>query len=128
MATQTIENVQRLAPYLEGLEKRVLQTAFGEFDGDRQTSKGLLDTPLDLPEQRVATLDPLQQRAMEMGLSQVGSFQPALQTGLGSAQAGIGSIGAGVSMLDPSQGIQRFMNPFQSAVLDEINRQAAMGS
>jgi len=127
MATQTIENVQRLAPYLEGLEKRVLQTAFGEFDGDRQTSKGLLDTPLDLPQQQVATLDPLQRRAMEMGLSQVGSFQPALQTGLGSAQAGIGSIGAGVSMLDPSQGIQRFMNPFQSAVLDEINRQAAMG-
>lgn len=32
MATQTVEQVQRLAPYLEGLEKRVLQSAFGEFD------------------------------------------------------------------------------------------------
>ena len=59
MAVQTVEQVQRLAPYLEGLEKRILQSAFGEFDGDEQKSKGLLDTPLNLPQFRVAGLDPL---------------------------------------------------------------------
>ena len=34
MATQTYENIQRLPPFLEGLQKRMLQTGFGEFDAD----------------------------------------------------------------------------------------------
>ena len=65
MATQTIEQVQRLSPYLEGLEKRLLQSAFGEFDGENQTTPGLLDTALNLPEYQVAGLDPLQQPAQQ---------------------------------------------------------------
>ena len=64
MAVQTVEQVQRLAPYLEGLEKRLLQSAFGTFDGDKQTSQGLLDAPLNLPQFQVAGLDPLQQQAL----------------------------------------------------------------
>ena len=76
MSTQTIEQVQRLAPYLEGLEKRILQSAFGEFDGDTQTSKGLLDTALDLPEYQVAGMDPLQLAAQQQALNQFGMFQP----------------------------------------------------
>ena len=128
MATQTVEQVQRLAPYLEGLEKRVLQTAFGEFDSaGKQTQPGLLDTPLNLPQYQVAGLDPLQQQASALGQAQVGSYQPALQQGLGAATAGIGALGQGIGMLDPSQGISQFMNPYQNAVIDEINRQAAMG-
>jgi len=127
MATQTVEQVQRLAPYLEGLEKRVLQTAFGQFDGETQTSPGLLDTPLALPEYQVAGMDPLQQQAMQLGQQQVGIYQPQLQQGQQAALAGIGALGQGVAMLDPSQGISQFMNPYQGAVIDEINRQAAMG-
>lgn len=127
MATQTVEQVQRLAPYLEGLEKRVLQTAFGQFDGETQTSPGLLDKPLDLPEYQVAGLDPLQLQAQQLGQAQVGSYLPSIQQGAGAAQAGIGALGQGIAMLDPSQGISQFMNPYQSAVIDEINRQSAMG-
>jgi len=127
MATQTVEQVQRLAPYLEGLEKRILQSAFGQFDGETQTSPGLLDKPLDLPEYQVAPMDPLQQQAMQLGQAQVGSYLPSVQTGAGAAQAGIGALGQGIAMLDPSQGISQFMNPYQSAVIDEINRQAAIG-
>ena len=66
MATQTVEQVQRLAPYLEGLEQRLLGTAFGEFSGATQTKPGLLDKPLGLPQQQVAGLDPLQQQAFAM--------------------------------------------------------------
>ena len=55
MATQTVEQVQRLAPYLEGLEKRVLGTAFGQFNGSTQTSPGLLDTPLKNPDGTVGS-------------------------------------------------------------------------
>ena len=124
MSTQTVEQIQRLAPYLEGLEKRILQTAFGEFDGDTQTSKGLLDTRLNLPEQQVAGLDPLQLAAQEQALQQFGMFQPMVQT---AGQLAASGIGQGMAMLDPSQGIQAFMNPYQQNVIDEINRQAAIG-
>ena len=66
MAVQTVEQVQRLAPYLEGLEKRLLQSAFGTFDDDgTQTQKGLLDRAITLPQQQVAGLDPLQQKAYQ---------------------------------------------------------------
>ena len=107
MATQTVEQVQRLAPYLEGLEKRVLQTAFGEFDGSKQTSPGLLDTPLGLPEYQVAGMDPLQLAAQEQALNQFGMFQPFVQT---AGQLATTGIGQGLQMLDPSQGVQAFNN------------------
>ena len=48
MAVQTYENIQRLPPFLEGLQKRLLQSAFGTFDGEAQTTPGLLDQPLGL--------------------------------------------------------------------------------
>lgn len=124
MATQTVEQVQRLAPYLEGLEKRVLQSAFGEFDGETQTTPGLLDTPLNLPEYQVAGLDPLQQEAAQQAQNQFGLFQPYVQT---AGQLATSGIAQGLGMLDPSQSIQQFMDPYQGAVIDEINRQAAIG-
>lgn len=124
MATQTVEQVQRLAPYLEGLEKRVLQTAFGEFDGDTQKTQGLLDSPLNLPEYQVAALDPLQQRAQQEALQGFGMFQPYVQT---AGQLATSGVAQGLGMLDPSQGVQQFMDPYQGAVIDEINRQAAIG-
>ena len=129
MSTQTIEQVQRLAPYLEGLEKRILQTAFGEFDGAEQTSQGLLDKELGadiggLPKQQIAGLDPLQLAAQQQALQQFGMFQPFVQT---AGQLATSGIAQGMGMLDPSQGIQAFMNPYQQNVIDEINRQAAIG-
>lgn len=125
MSTQTVEQIQRLAPYLEGLEKRVLQTGFGEFDSaGKQTSPGLLDTPLSLPQYQVAGLDPLQQAAQQQALQQFGMFQPMVQT---AGQLATSGIAQGLGMLDPAQGIQSFMNPYQQNVIDEINRQAAIG-
>lgn len=124
MATQTIEQVQRLSPYLEGLEKRLLQSAFGEFDGENQTTPGLLDTALNLPEYQVAGLDPLQQAAQQQALNQFGLFQPFVQT---AGQLATSGIAQGLGMLDPQKGIQSYMNPYQDAVIDEINRQAAIG-
>jgi|TARA_R100001460_G_scaffold47331_1_gene85065 hypothetical protein len=124
MATQTIEQVQRLSPYLEGLEKRLLQSAFGEFDGEDQTTPGLLDTALNLPEYQVAGLDPLQQAAQQQALRQFGLFQPFVQT---AGQLATSGIAQGLGMLDPQKGVQSYMNPYQDAVIDEINRQADIG-
>lgn len=125
MATQTVEQVQRLAPYLEGLEKRVLQSAFGEFDpSGTQTTPGLLDSPLNLPQYQVAALDPLQQQAAQQAQQQFGMFQPYVQT---AGQLATSGIAQGLGMLDPSQGIQAYMDPYKQEVIDEINRQAAIG-
>ena len=125
MATQTVEQVQRLAPYLEGLEKRVLQSAFGEFDASgTQTTPGLLDSPLNLPQYQVAALDPLQQQAAQQAQQQFGMFQPYVQT---AGQLATSGIAQGLGMLDPSQGIQAYMDPYKQEVIDEINRQAAIG-
>ena len=45
MAVQTVESMQRLPPYLEGLQKRMLQSIYGTFDGETQTTPGLIDKP-----------------------------------------------------------------------------------
>ena len=125
MATQTVETVNRLAPYLEGLEKRILQSMFGEFDSSgEQTTQGLIDTELGLPDYQIAPLDPMQQAAANQALEQFGMFQPYVQTAGGLATQGIAQ---GLQMLDPTVGIQSYMNPYRGAVLDEINRQAAIG-
>jgi len=128
MSTQTIEQVQRLAPYLEGLEQRVLGTAFGEFDGETQTSKGLLDTPLNLPTQQVAGFDPLQQQAFDIAPSMVGSYAPFIQGASGQTLGGQAALGGGLGLLnDPTAAVAQYMNPYQSTVIDEINRQAQIG-
>jgi len=124
MATQTVEQVQRLAPYLEGLEKRLLGTAFGQFSGSNQTSPGILDAPLNLPQYQVAALDPLQQQAAQQAQQQFGMFQPMVQT---AGQLATSGIAQGMGMLDPSQGIQSYMDPYKQEVINEINRQAAIG-
>ena len=123
MATQTVETVNRLAPYLEGLEKRPINV--WEFDSSgEQTTQGLIDTPIDLPDYQIAPLDPMQQAAANQALQQFGMFQPYVQS---AGQLSAKGIAQGLQMLDPTVGIQSYMNPYQGAVLDEINRQAAIG-
>ncbi len=80
MAVQTVEQVKRLPPYLEGLQKRLLQSLYGTFDGDTQTTPGLIDQPLDLPDFQVAGLDPLQQMAFAYAPQMFGSFAPFIQS------------------------------------------------
>ena len=166
MAVQTVENIQRLPPFLEGLQKRMLQTGFGEFDDDgNQTTKGLLDSALGLPQFQIAGMDPLRSKAVSLGEQLAGSYQPfiqgardqslagqqALTAGLGTLGGagrmitgaegvtrgglsdlglGRGAIAAGQGFLqqasdlaDPSQGISKFMNPFQQQVIDSTMRQ-----
>jgi len=128
MSTQTVEQVQRLPAYLEGLEKILLNTAFGEFDGSTQTSPGLLDKPLGLPEQKVAGLDPLQQAAFAMAPGLVGSYAPFVMGASGQTLGGQAALGGGLGLLaNPAAAVQTYMNPYQSSVIDEINRQAQIG-
>ena len=119
MAVQTVEQVQRLAPYLEGLEKRLLGTAFGTFDGETQTAPGLLDKPIGLPQYQVAGLDPLQQAALQYAPSLVGSYAPFVGGATGQTYGAQAALGAGLGALaDPSAAMAQYYNPYTSEVID----------
>ena len=127
--TVTYENIQRLPPFLEGLQKRLLQTGFGEFDGATQTTPGLLDKPLGLPGIQIAGVDPLTTRATELGEQMIGRQAPLLQGAADQAAAAQQAITSGLGFLQPSA-IAQFQNPFQQQVIDatmtELDRQAGM--
>ena len=127
MAVQTVENIQRLPPFLEGLQKRLLQSAFGTFDGEAQTAPGLLDRPLGLPGIQVAGMDPLTSRAAELGEQMVGAYQPFLQGAANQSLAAQQALTSGLGFIQPDS-ILRFQDPFQDQVIDvamrELNRQA----
>jgi len=129
MAVQTYENIQRLPPFLEGLQKRLLQSAFGTFDGEAQTAPGLLDRPLGLPGIQIAGTDPLTARAAELGEQMVGQAQPFLQGAANQTLAAQQALTSGLGFLQP-ESISRFQNPFQEQVIDvalrELDRQADM--
>ena len=119
MAVQTVEQVQRLSPYLEGLEKRLLQSAFGQFDGGTQTSPGLLDRRLNIPQFQVAGLDPLQQQALALAPQMFGSFAPFIRGAGQTAGAGTAALAGGLGMLaDPTRSIGMFMSPYETEVVD----------
>lgn len=104
MATQT--EIVREAPEIEAYKLGLLESA-----------KKLADQPITLPIQQVAEMSGLQQQAVSAAspaTGGIGGYQPYL-TGAGY------SLGDAYSALDPS-GIAQFMNPFQRAVQDEINR------
>jgi len=120
MAVQTVEQVQRLAPYLEGLEKRLLGTAFGTFDGETQTAPGILDKPIGLPQYQVAGFDPLQQAALDYAPSLVGSYAPFVGGAAGQTYGAQAALGAGLGALaDPAAALAQYYNPYTSQVIDQ---------
>ena len=103
-APDTTTQFIREAP---GIEERKLEL----MDLARQTAQ----TPISIPDIQVQGLSPLEQAA----ITQAG------QTGVGSQAVNQAISGTQASMAMPN--IQQFYNPFQSYVLDEINRQAQIG-
>ncbi len=129
MAVQTYENIQRLPPELEGLQKRLLQTGFGEFDGETQTTPGLLDKPLGLPDYQIAGMDPLRSAAIGLGEQMAGAYKPFIEGGRDQALAAQQALTSGLGFLQPDS-VEKFMNPFQDQVIDRtmarLNREADM--
>ena len=130
MAVQTVEQIQRLPPYMDGLQKRLLQSVFGTFDGEDQKTPGLIDRPITLPDFKIAGMDPLQQMALSYAPQMFGSFQPYMQgaqaqigSGLGTLGAASTGIGAGLGQLaDPSESVKRFFDPFQEQVIQQAEK------
>ena len=129
MAVQTYENINRLPPELEGLQKRLLQTGFGEFDGATQTTPGLLDSPLNLPDYQIAGMDPLRSAAIGLGEQMTGSYKPFVEGSANQALAAQQALTSGLGFLQP-ESISKFQDPYQDQVIDvamnQLNRQADM--
>jgi hypothetical protein len=85
-------------------------------------SRALAEQPVNIPVQQIAPLSSLEQQGTAL----------AGQTGVGGAaiQSGIAGLGAAqtASALGPSSAqFNQYLNPYQSFILDEINRQAQIG-
>jgi len=97
-----------------GIEERKL--------GLMDISKSLAETPVSIPAVQVAPLGGLEQQGIQQaGITGVGAA-PVAQ-GITSLQAAGTAAGLGPS----SAGFNQFLNPMQSYVIDEINRQAQIG-
>jgi hypothetical protein len=64
--------------------------------------------------------------ALGVAPSMVGSYAPFTMGAGMQSLAGAGALQQGLGMLNPMIGASMFMNPYQSFVTDEINRQADM--
>lgn len=130
MATQT--SITREAPEIEALRLGLMESA-----------KTLADQPISLPTQQVAGISGLQEAAFGLAEQGIGSYLPYMEEAgytLGEAYAPVAralptaqryiapAVSQGQQMLASGAGpitggmIQGYMNPYQQAVQDEINR------
>lgn len=88
-----------------------------------------------IPEQKLAELNALYQQAQDRFTQGIGAFEPYVQTGQETMGEGVSAIGTGQDVLGQAadiykglatapttEQIQPFINPYQQAVQDEINR------
>ena len=118
MADKTIqEQIIREAPEIEAIKLGLLGSA-----------KELADIPIQLPEQKIAQFQPLQQAAFA-GAAQpggIGGFQPLLAQGTQTLGTGLSSLAGSAGLFQPTD-LSAFTNPFQQQVIDttlaELDRQ-----
>ncbi len=132
MATTVTEQIVREAPEIEAIKLALLQDA-----------QQLSGTPVDLPDYQVADFSDLQRVAQDRAITGIGGYEAYLDRAaglLGEARApaaasfGLaeplisGGVQAGTALMQSGagaatgEGIAQYMNPFQQAVADEINR------
>jgi len=117
MATETIIQQVGETPEIEAYRIGLLESA-----------KELADQGIDLPDQMVAQLTGLQKAAATQAEEGLGAFIPYLESAgetLGQAGQTLGGVEealrAGAGPVTDEM-LQRYMNPYQQAVSDEINR------
>ena len=121
---EVTEQIVREAPEIEAYKLGLLKSA-----------KELADQPITLPQQQIAEQSFLQQEAARLAQEGIGAYSPYLQEGgytMGDAYTALAGPGAlsqeGAELyrqgaMGPSaEMIQGYMNPYQQAVQDEINR------
>jgi len=95
--TQTVENITRLAPFMEDYTRKLLESAY------QQTQ-----TAGTTPAVQVAGLTPEQLQAGQLATSGIGAYQPYLNMATGMTA-------------DPNA-YKAYMSPFTSSVIDEVGK------
>jgi hypothetical protein len=112
----------------------------GKYLGYLDSIKALLDdiaagNVQGIPDQKLAELNQLYKDAQDRFTQGIGAFEPYVQTGQETMEEGVSAIGAGQDVLGQAADIYRglgtaptreqldpFINPYQQAIQDEINR------
>lgn len=102
MSTQTVENITRLAPFMEDYTRKLLESGYQR-----------VQTPQNIPNIQVAGLTPEQLQAGQLAQQGIGSYQPFINQGQALTQAGI-ALAA-----DPTA-YRQFMSPYTQDVIDNL--------
>jgi len=112
----------------------------GKYLGYLDSIKNLLDDikagdVQGIPEQKLAELNNLYQQAQDQFTQGIGAYQPYVDTGAETMAQGVGALGqaqdifgqagqayAGIGKAPTMEELQAYMNPYQQAIQDEINR------
>jgi hypothetical protein len=97
-----------------GIEERKL--------GLMDISRALSEQPVSIPTQQIASLSGLEQQGTALA-GQTGVGQQSIQRGI----AGLGAAQSAAALGPSSAQFSQYLNPYQSFILDEINRQAQIG-
>ena len=117
MATDTSVQIVREAPEIEAYKLGLLEQA-----------KKLAEQPINLPRYQVAGFGDLQQEALDLADAGIGGYQRFLDAGEGAMTSGLGRVTGAEPMLRGAarrvtgDEVSQYMNPFQEAIRDEINR------
>ena len=85
-------------------------------------SRALAEQPITIPGQQIAPLTALEQQGLGLA-GQTGAGQQTIQGGIAGLQGAQSALAQGAG----SAQFRSYLNPYQQYVIDEINRQAAIG-
>ena len=138
MATETSVQIVREAPEIEAYKlgrleqaKKLAEQPVGipVLDADGNPGLNADGTPkIELPRYQVADFGDLQNRALNLAKQGIGGYQPFLDAGGSAITGGLGRVTGAQPMLQGAarrvtgDEVSQYMNPFQAAIRDEINR------
>ena len=138
MATDTSVQIVREAPEIEAYKLGLLEQAkklaeqpvgIPVVDADGNPVLNPDGTPkIELPRYQVADFGGLQNRALTLAEQGIGGYQPFLDAGGSAITGGLGRVTGAEPMLRGAarrvtgDEVSQYMNPFQAAIRDEINR------
>lgn len=139
---EVVESINRRPEYIEEREKALLDQIFGKYNEETgQYEGGTMQQPdlFNIPEYRMAGLDPLELKALNLAGSEgfINRYSPYFETsaeaigsGLGTMTKGAGffdeaksKVDAGTGTFDPETATSKFMNPYRQQVIDEAMSQ-----
>ena len=107
MAVQTVEQIQRLAPFMEDYVRKLLESTYQQ-----------VQDPVNIPDQQIAGLTDAQKQAGTLIDQGIGAYQPLIN----QSETFLKDAGA---MLQDPEAYKQYMNPYERDVIDVIGEDIA---